>query len=242
MVNQAAGRSEAAEQAYQRSLQISMRIGDRVAAASTLGELGSVYSGIERLEEAVRFYRQAADIFTELKDLRNQGVAHNNIANQLIALQRYDEARRELQHAIECNQAFGHAALPWTTYAILHNLERAVGDPAAAAEARQEAVRLYLAYRRDGGENLSGGGGIFRAVRKALADGDAEQAAAELATLAEKPDLPAYLQPLIPALQAILAGNRNPALANDPKLDFDDAAELLLLLEELGPSEAATRP
>ena len=61
-------------------------------------------------------------------------------------------------------------------------------------------------------------------------------AAAEhgLAQLAARPDLPAYLKPLIPKLQAILRGDRDPALADDPSLDYDDAAELLLLLEQLG--------
>ena len=33
--------------------------------------------------------------------------------------------------------------------------------------------------------------------------------------------------------QAILAGNRDPALADDPALDIDDVAEILLLLERL---------
>ena len=233
MAHQEAGQPEAAEEAYQRSLQIRMRIGDRKGQADTLTQLGNLYSGMGRREEAVRFYRQAVDIDIELGDLSAEGIDRSNIANGLIQLQRYDEARRELERAIECKHPFGHAAAPWQTYQILHNLERAEGAPAAAAEARQEAIRLYLAYRRDGGENLSGGGRIFELVRQALADGEAAPAAAGLTALAEKPDLPAYLQPLIQALQAILSGNRDPALADDPKLDYDDAAELRLLLEEL---------
>ena len=38
---------------------------------------------------------------------------------------------------------------------------------------------------------------------------------------------------LISKLQAILRGERNPALADDPNLDYDDAVELQLLLENL---------
>ncbi len=49
----------------------------------------------------------------------------------------------------------------------------------------------------------------------------------------KKPELPAYRKALIVALQAILAGSREPALTDDPKLDFSDAAELRLLLESL---------
>ena len=39
---------------------------------------------------------------------------------------------------------------------------------------------------------------------------------------------------MIPKLQAILDGDRNAALAADPELYYDDAAELRLLLERLG--------
>jgi hypothetical protein len=42
-----------------------------------------------------------------------------------------------------------------------------------------------------------------------------------------------YLQALIPRLQAILDGGRDPTLADDPALDHDDATELLWLLERL---------
>ena len=42
------------------------------------------------------------------------------------------------------------------------------------------------------------------------------------------------------ALQAILAGQRDPTLADDPDVDLIDAAELLLLLETLNQRESTT--
>jgi hypothetical protein len=39
---------------------------------------------------------------------------------------------------------------------------------------------------------------------------------------------------LLPKLQAVLGGSRDMALADDPALDYQDAVELKLLLEELG--------
>jgi hypothetical protein len=38
---------------------------------------------------------------------------------------------------------------------------------------------------------------------------------------------------LVLKLQALLSGSRDPGLAADPDLDYDDAAEILLLVEEL---------
>jgi tetratricopeptide (TPR) repeat protein len=90
-----------------------------------------------RLEEAVAFCRQAADIHVKLQDLRNEGRDRNNLAHTLIKLQRFEEARCELQRAIECLKPFGHAAEPWMTWHILHDLEQATGNPQAAAEARR---------------------------------------------------------------------------------------------------------
>ncbi len=45
---------------------------------------------------------------------------------------------------------------------------------------------------------------------------------------------PAYRRPLTPALQAILDGSRDPALPSDLELYYQDAAEILLLLEQVG--------
>ena len=39
---------------------------------------------------------------------------------------------------------------------------------------------------------------------------------------------------MIPKLQAIVAGDRDPTLAGDPNLYYGDAVELQLLLEALG--------
>ena len=81
-------------------------------------------------------------------------LSRSNIANSLIKLQRYDEARSELQRAIACKKAFGHSAEPWKTWDILCDLEQACNNPTAAQAAKQQAIQSYLAYRRDGGENM----------------------------------------------------------------------------------------
>ena len=69
---------------------------DRAHEAGSLGELGNLYDQMGRLEEATTFFRQAADIHSRLQDKRYEGTDHSNLANTLIKLQRYDEARREL--------------------------------------------------------------------------------------------------------------------------------------------------
>jgi len=151
IVHQEAGGHEAADQAYQKSLNIKVQIGDQSGQAATLGQLGNLYSSMGRHEEGVRLYRQTVDIAVQLGHLQLEGLTHNNIADKLVKLGRFDEARREIERAIECKKSFGHAATPWTSFAILSELERAVGNRPATLKARSQAIAAYLAYRRAGG-------------------------------------------------------------------------------------------
>lgn len=232
-VHQAAGHDAAAEHAYQESLRLMTQLGDRAGQALTLGELGSLSAAMQRPEDAVRFVLQAAALYASLDDLAGEGRARNNAALYLIALRCYDTARREVQRALACNEPFGHAVEPWKTFNVLHNLERAVGNTAAAAAARQQAHAAYLAYRRAGGVSQSPQAWLYALVAQARATHDTAEAAATLAALAQRPDLRPGYPPILSALQALLAGAHDPALAADPALDFCNAAELRLLLEQL---------
>nr|WP_257791253.1 CHAT domain-containing protein [Candidatus Thiodictyon syntrophicum] len=239
MASQEAGEPEAAEDAYRNSLAIEVRLGDVAGQADTLGQLGNLYNDVlDRPEEAVAFYRQAADKYVEIGDPAKEGAARNNLALALRGLRRFDEARREVRRAIECKAPFGHASEHWTTWGILADLETDAGDPGAAAEARGKAIDAYLAYRRDGGENHDGPGRLALAVTQPLLAGDPAAAASLLQQFAARPALPEALRPFIQSLQAICSGSRDRALAATPGLDYTMAAECLLLIETL---EAAGR-
>jgi len=236
VVYEKAGQFEPAEQAYRQSLAIEVRESDLAGQASSLGQLGNFNDRIGRLEEAVTFYRQAAEVYVHLKDLANEGRARNNLADTLIKLRRYDEARQELQRAIECKKPYGHAAEPWKTWAILEDLERATGHAEAAQAARRQAMETYLAYRRAGGVSQSNQAQYFEGVAQAIQQNAEAEATRQLNQLLE-PDDPPQFTALIRQLQAVLAGDRDPALAADPELDIWNAAELQLLLEALGQEE-----
>ena len=234
IVHEQAGHYEAAEKAYRESLALNVKLKDRVGEANTLTHLGLLYDKMGRLEESVTFLRQALDIDVLLDDTFNEGKDRGNLAIRLIKLGRYEEARAEIERAIECFKPYGHAAEPWKAWNALHDLERAVRDHAAAEQARAEARRLFLAYRRDGGENHSSGGRLCARFAQALQIGQRAQMEALLQELADDPERSDAFKALVSALQAILGGSRDPALAENPALDYDDAVEVQLLLEVLG--------
>jgi tetratricopeptide (TPR) repeat protein len=236
MVHLDAGQFEQAEFAYRQSLAIKVREKNSAGEASTLGELGNLYDTMGRLEEAVKCYRQAAEIYFRLQAQRYEGVARSNLADALIEMQRYDEARREVLRAIDCKQPYSHAAEPWTTWIILHKLEQATGNQQAAAAASQRAIGAYLAYRRDGGQSYEWGAQVCAAVADAIQTGEPSEIsdlAHQMAEYLKTEDEP-RVKALLPKLQAILGGVRDLAMADDPALYYRDAVELKLLLESLG--------
>jgi tetratricopeptide (TPR) repeat protein len=233
VVYQAAGQPEAAEDAYRKSLALKVRLGNVPEQANTLLQLGNLYDDeLNRPEEAVAFYKQAADKYVEGGDMASEGHVRNNLGDTLRKLGRFDEARQEIRRAIECGSQFGHASEPWKTWSILADIETDASNPAVAAEAQRKAIACYLAYRRDGGENHFPDGRIALAVTQSLLADDPAQAAALLQQRAADPDA-AWLLTFIRALQAIVAGSRDRTLADAPDLNCTMAAEILFLIETL---------
>jgi tetratricopeptide (TPR) repeat protein len=233
-VYQEAGCYDDAETAYRKSLEIEARTNNRDGQAATLNQLGNLYDDcLNRPEEAVIFCRQAADIFVELKDMLKEGAARNNIAKTLYKLKRYDEARQEIMRAVECDSQFGHNADPWKTFAVLQIIETADGNHEAARVAWQQARAAYLAYRQQGGYEQSKGGKLVEHVLGLIAQQKTDQIEPLLNQLANDPDSPSSLKQLIQAVVTILNGSRDTGLADDPALNYADAAEILFLIERL---------
>lgn len=224
---------EQAERAYRQSLAISVQQKNLAGEAGSLSELGALYAQWGRLEEAAKCFRQAADIYVRLKDDNHERGVRSNLAVTLLQMQQYDEARRELLRAIECKEPYGHAAELWKSWDILHDLEQASGNAEAAARARAWAVESYLAYRRAGGQSMSGGAQLCAAAAQAIGQGETVELEQRLTELSGK-DVAPPVKVLLAKVKAILRGERDSALAADPELNYDGAVELQLLLEALG--------
>ncbi|MGD2085702.1 MAG: tetratricopeptide repeat protein [Candidatus Aminicenantes bacterium] len=132
MIHEETNQFDAADKAYRRALTITVQQNNPAGEADSLLQLGNLYFRMGRLEDAVIFSKQAADMYLKIKKFTQEGVAHSNLANILIKLKRYDEARQEILLAIECKKSYGHAVEPWKTWSILYALEKAVGNREAA--------------------------------------------------------------------------------------------------------------
>lgn len=231
--HQESRRPECAEDAFRNALKIWVQVGNVSRQAGTLGELGTLYLGPLNLpDQAEIFFRQAADKFVRLRDHANEGMARSNLAQTLVRLRRFDEARREIRIAIECDARSSQNAEPWKTWAILAKIEIEAGNFAAAAEARRKAIAAYLVYRRSGGENNFPDGQLALVVAQLLLAGDRASAAVFMKSAASAPEA-TLVRPYIDALQAIVTGVRSRKLAETPSLYYRMAAEILFLIETL---------
>ena len=235
MVHQEAGDYESAEAAYRRSLEIKSQNDDRARQASSLNQLGQLYFyELKRLEEAVVFYRQAADIAAKIGDLRWEGVYRNNIAKALTPLKYYTEAREEILRAIECKSQFGHVAEPWAAFELLRQIEEATGDPTAARAAWAQARDAYLAYRRQGGYAQGGHAKLVEHVVGLVSQQKIGEIQSLFNQLANDPSADDSIKSLMQTIITILNGSRDKALGDDSALYYADAAEVLFLIERLG--------
>ena len=155
--------------------------------------------------------------------------------------------------SIHCKEACGGGVFPWTSWGILSDIETDARNTAAATEARKKARDAYLTYRREGGENQHQSGRVALTVRQSLATRFPTEAtsipqqahlnfgrvvaATGIQMLIADPDWENSV-PYLTALQAIISGNRDRSLADDPDLDIYEAAEVLLLIEALQGPEA----
>jgi len=201
--------------------------------AKTLNQLGSLYNNLGRLEESAAFFQQAVDKSVEYSDVSKEGVFRQNLADALRVLKRFDEARQQIRRSIECKSQFGHAAEPWTSWALLAQIERDVGNRAASVDPKRKAIASYLAYRRDGGEDHDEEGRLSLAITEYLLAGDNAAASSLLQQLTTDPDLPDHARTFIGALQAVVAGSRDRSLADAPDLNYRMAAEIFFLIETL---------
>lgn len=235
VVSEHAKKFEQAEDAYRQALAIRVRENDVAGQADTLTQLGSIYAKRFNLEDAVTFYRQAAEIFIRLQDSFKEAAARQNLAITLADLKRYDEARQEIERAVECASPFGHAAKLWKSWAFLELMERSIGNADAAAAARQQAFQTYTAYRHEGGFSESDIAPLYRFAERLIQYGATAAATKLLDQIVGGKASPHHAR-ILAKIKDILGGNLDSTFSADPELSVIDAAELALILERLSRS------
>ncbi len=202
-------------------------------------QLSNLYDKMNRLVEAEMFICQAAEKYIEIHDLSKEGLCRTNHAYKLIKMKQYNEARREILRAIECNKPFGYSNEPWKSYNILCDLEKAVGNELAALKAWDQAFQLFLSYRRAGGGNHTKAGELCTMMNQLVNKIPSNELVKILEAQTDKINEGSAIKLFFSKLISILGGSRDTELAADPNLHYMDAVELVLLMEKLEKMEVS---
>lgn len=224
---------EDAEDAFRESLKIYVQRKDDYGQASILNLLGILYDiGFGQLENAVIFFRQSIDKYSELQSKLGESNSRSNLAAALLNLGQFDQARQEIQRAIDIELRLLDSVESYRAWWILSDIEIADGNLIAAKEAKRKAIDCYLAYRRGGGENNNTDGRISHTVTEYLLAGKLAAARSYLQQcMADSNFL--NLRTFIEALQSIVSGNFDRSFVDVPDVHPTMAAEILFLIETL---------
>jgi len=223
-----------AEEAYLQALAIDVDIKDYAAQAISLNHIGLLYSNIlHRYEDAVVLYKRAVELCELAGDAVGKGKKLCNLSDTLNRLKNYDEAKQSIYQALSCVEGHGAPAEPWRCWDVLARIETAIGNIAEAGIARTKAIEMFIDFRKAGGENNTSHGILLREIEEAVAkEYNLAGIRDRLHNLINDPCW-SESSTFINSLHEICNGEQARKLAEDPRLTYIEAAEILLLIETI---------
>jgi len=124
---------------YQKALVLHREFGDSIRVAAALNGIGIVYINLGDYDKALEFLRATEHIFTTSEDVDRMvlGDVYNNIAVAYLYKQQYKEALQKVNRALEIAQESGLRPLRQSSYAILSNIYKELGNFQLALEYSQ---------------------------------------------------------------------------------------------------------
>jgi predicted ATPase len=107
-----------AEERYQRALTIRREANDLNGIAATLNDLGCIWMMQDRTEESVPLWEEGSEIAQNIGERATEATIRDSLGEGLIELGRYDEARGQLEAAIQVATAVGNIRV--ITHSHLH--------------------------------------------------------------------------------------------------------------------------
>ncbi|MBL8234443.1 MAG: tetratricopeptide repeat protein, partial [Bryobacterales bacterium] len=211
-IHQQASQTTEAEHAFTAAL----RLNPDPELATTLAQLCAKQ---DRLRDAAQFSLQAASMHASNADLEKERDARVDASRYFAKSGAADEARAEIERIERHEETLGEAGQPWKVMDARQQLEIALGNAEAAAEAKRKATETFLAFRRKRGENDLPSGEIANFVVFAVAGGSTEAAAKQLEHFLQNPDLPANAKAYVGAIREVVGGSRDRSLAEHPDLN-----------------------
>jgi CHAT domain-containing protein/Tfp pilus assembly protein PilF len=136
--------------------------------ATTLNNIGAVYDGIGKPEEALKYYNQALPIRREVGDLGGEATTLNNIGGVYYGIGKPEEALKYFNQALPISLAVGDLGGEATTFNNIGEVYRGIGKPEEALKYFNQALPILRAVGDRGGEaaTLNNIGVVYEGIGK----------------------------------------------------------------------------
>ncbi|MBG1240051.1 CHAT domain-containing protein, partial [Nostoc sp. NZL] len=144
----ALGEKQKALEFYNQALLLRRAVGDRAGEATTLNNIGAVYSALGEKQKALEFYNQALPLYRAVGDRAGEATTLNNIGRVYSALGEKQKALKFYNQALLLWRAvgdrFGEAIILGNISVIFQSTNR----PTEAITNLEQSLKLSLEMRR----------------------------------------------------------------------------------------------
>ncbi len=130
---------------YKEALKLWQEVGDRRGEATTLNNIGSVYSDLGDNQQALRYYKQAFPLRQQVGDRRGEAATLNNIGVVYADLGDNQQALKYYNDALPLRQQVGNRGGAATTLNNIGSVYSDLGNNQKALEYYKDALDLMLA-------------------------------------------------------------------------------------------------
>lgn len=148
---------------FEKSLEISRKIGDKRHESTSLSNIGLAYRGLSEFQEAIQYFSQALEIDEELGDKRGQGMDFGNIGDVYVEIGDASTALEYHTEALKIGREVGdrkseaiHLGAMSTDYSLM-------GDYPTAMKYSKEAIDLHreIGFKAGESNDLGNMGSIY---------------------------------------------------------------------------------
>jgi CHAT domain-containing protein/Tfp pilus assembly protein PilF len=159
----ALGEQQKALEFYNQALLIGRAVGDRSGVATTLNNIGGVYSGLGENQKALDFYNQALPILRAVGNRSVEAATLNNIGGVYSALGEQQKALEYYDQALPIVRAVGNRSGEASTLTNIGGVYSALGEQQKALEFLNQALPISRAVGDRSGETatLNNIGGVY---------------------------------------------------------------------------------
>jgi len=146
------GEKQKALEYYNQSLPLSLATGDRGGEATTLTNIGGVYSDLGEKQKALEYYSQSLPLFRAVGDRGGEATTLTHIGNVYSALGEKQKALEYYSQSLPLRRATGNRRGEATTLNNIGNVYSALGEKQKALEYLGQSLPLRRATGDRGGE------------------------------------------------------------------------------------------